>query len=205
MKTILAPLAGSLLLLSQPASAAPAAEPPPHPAPAAALNPESLAVAHQILDTAFPPAKRMQMFGSMIDSLTEQMKSAVPSSQFSNDKDFQALLDRSQARMFAELKAATQDAIPDYFEAMARAYARDFSLDDLDAILAFAKTPTGQHFFERSTQILKDPDVQAASQRMSAKLMAKLPEITRQSMQDVEDYVAKKQKEEQAAKPTPVS
>jgi hypothetical protein len=59
-------------------------------------------------------------------------------------------------------------------------------------MLAFARTPAGQHFFQRSPGILNDPDVQAANQRVMNKIMAKLPEIVRQNRQDIEDYLAKK-------------
>ena len=207
MKRVLISIAGACALMSSPAVSAPTTPTMPTQPLASAppVDPASLAVAHEILDTAFPPAKRSQMFASMTDSLPAQMKQAVPSSMISNDKDFQALLQRSQDRMFADMNAAMQDAIPDYFEAMARAYARDFSLYDLNAILTFARTPTGGRFFARSTELIKDPDVQAAGQRMSAKLLAKLPEITRESMKDIEDYIAKKEKEEKAAKPAHVS
>jgi len=75
----------------------------------------------------------------------------------------------------------------------------------LEAILAFVKTPAGQHFFERSARIMQDPDVQAANQRMMAKLMTKFPELQSEMMKDVTDYVAKKEKEKKAGAPVPVS
>jgi hypothetical protein len=78
---------------------------------------------------------------------------------------------------------------------MAHAYARTFTPDELTQILAFVNTPAGQHYFQQAPQILQDPDVQAANQRLAAKLMDKLPEVQRQTMQEVEDYVAKKEKQ----------
>ncbi len=119
----------------------------------------------------------------------------MDTSRFTNDKAFQALLDRSNLRMFDAMKATINAALPDYFESMARAYARQFSPDDLQVILTFATTPAGQHYFAESTNILKDPDVQAAGQRMTAKLIEKMPEIQRQSMQDIEAYIAEKEKQ----------
>jgi hypothetical protein len=175
----------------KPAAAAPA---PPGAAPATPVDPASLAVARQILTIGFPPEKREQMFNSIIDALLAQTRQNVALAKFSDDKEFQALLDRANQRMFAAMKASLTGAIPDYFDAMARAYARGFSADDLNAILAFVKTPAGQHYLERSSQLLKDPDVALAGQRMTGQLMAKMPDIIAENMKDVQDYVAKKER-----------
>jgi hypothetical protein len=185
-----------------PAAAAGASATTAAPKPAQ-LDPASLALAHQILTLAFPPEKRSQMYASVMHSIVEQNRKAMEAMMpAGGDKDFLAILDRSTGRMF-EMMTVTMDAsIPDYFESFARAYARDFSPDDLRAILAFVQTPAGRHYFERAPDLIKDPDVQAASQRMMAKLIAKMPEITRESMQDVEDYVAKKKGQEKPANPT---
>jgi hypothetical protein len=166
------------------------------------VNPASLSTAHEILAVAFPPEKREQMFSSTLDSLVTQTRQAMSKRQFTSDKDFQALLDSSAQRMFDSMKAVVAPQLPDVFESMAHAYARMFSPDDLTQILAFVKTPAGQHYFQRATEILKDPDVQAANQRLAAKLLDRLPDIQRQTMQDVEAYIAKKEKQEKAASST---
>jgi hypothetical protein len=166
------------------------------------VDPASLAVAHQILTIAFPPEKRVQIFGSHIDLIVREARKSMQNLEFSKDKDFQAIVDHSTQRMFDELKSSLEGALPDYFESMEHAYARTFSADDLNAILAFVKTPAGQHYFERAPFLLKDPDVEAATQRMMTQLAAKLPEITRENKQDVADYLARKAKEEKGAKPT---
>ena len=167
--------------------------------PACPVDPSSLAIAHEILTLGFPPEKREQMFASVIDAIMAQARSNVQLQKFSDDKEFQAILDRSNLRMMEAMKASISAAIPDYFEAMARAYARDFSADDLNAILSFVKTPAGQHYLERSSQIVKDPDVALAGRRMTAQLMAKLPDIMAENIKDAEDYVAKKEKQAKAS------
>jgi hypothetical protein len=218
MNRFLAPLAGvSLIVLApaaasaQPAPATPRRLPPIQPrvvSPANAttrVDPAALVFAHQILDIGIPPEKRSQMFASVIDSLNDQMRKNVQSLGLTKDKHFQALMDRSTQRMWDEVKPIMNAALPDIFEGMAHAYAREFSTDDLSALLAFVKTPAGQHFFERGPNILKDPDVQAAQQRMLAQLAGKLPEIMRQNKQDIADYLARKAKQEKAAAPKPVT
>jgi hypothetical protein len=181
------------------AQASPPAAATSKPAP---LDPASIALAHQILTIAFPPAKRSQMYASMMSSIVEQNRQAIELTYPSEDKEFRALLDRSAKHMFDMMQATLDESIPDYFNNFERAYARDFSIVDLKAILAFVQTPAGQHYFERAPLLLSDPDVQGASQRLMQKLVTQLPEIRRQSMKDVEDYVAKKKPPEKPANPT---
>src|SRR5262245_20087055 len=70
------------------------------------LEPARLALAHQILTIAFPPERRAQMMGSIMDSIVEQTRKNMQSQMPAGDKDFQALLDRSTQRMFDQMKAS---------------------------------------------------------------------------------------------------
>lgn len=193
MRTFLGPLLGAFLAASAPATAQPAAAPK-----AQALDPRSLALAHQIITIAFPPEQRAQMYSSMMDSLVGQARQGMESLPVAKDKDFQTLVDRTTKRMFDQLKTTMIGSIPDIFESMSRAYARDFSTDDLNAILAFVKTPAGQHYFARLPNLIRDPDVQAATQRAMAQLMSKMPELDRENKQDIDDYIAKVKQEKAA-------
>jgi hypothetical protein len=191
-------------------TAAHAATPAKAPTPAATsaeapLDPECLALAHQILAVAFPADRRSDMMASVMDAIIEQARKNTEALRVSDDKDFQSVVDRSIQRMNDEMKASVSASVPDYFASFERAYARDFSREDLEAILAFVKTPAGRHYFERSPNLLKDPDVQAAGQRMTAKLLAQLPEINGELIHDVQDYVAKKKQGEKAAVRAPVT
>ena len=202
MNQILTPMLAALFVVAAPVSAAPQPAPKANPTE---VDPRALAIAHQILAIGIPAEKRSQMFTSVLDSLSEQVRKSAAGLSPTKDKDFQAILDRSTQRLWDGMKPIMNAALPDIFESMARAYARDFSVDDLNALLAFVKTPAGQHFFERSPLILKDPDVQASQQRMMAQIGEKLPGIMRQDKQDIEDYLAKKAEEEKASEPKPVT
>jgi len=208
MKLILGPVAGAMLLF---AAAPVVAKAPAAPAPASAaarpapLDPASIAIAQQILEIAFPPDKRTEMYASVMDSIVDQSRKALEAQGGRGDKDLDAVVDRTVSRMYAEMTATLSESIPDVFASFARAYARDFSRDDLQAILAFVKTPAGQRYFERAPYLLKDPDVQAAMQRSMTQLAKKLPDIEKQTARDVEDYVAQKQKAKKAAPPAPAS
>ena len=189
------------LVASSPALAQPAAPSSARSASPAspAHDPASLALARQILSIAYPADKRSQMMDTMITAIVDQSTKALDTAEFSKDPEFQALIERSTKRMWDQFTASMQSSLPDYFDSMAQAYARSFSRDDLEAILAFVKTPTGQRYFGRAPLILKDPAVQAAAQRLMAKMMMKVPELSRENKQDIEDYVAKKLKQEKSA------
>jgi len=196
MTKILAGLLTATFMAStaMPALAAQASAPTPPVTRPAEVDPVSLEMAHQILDIGYPPARRSEMFASVMKAMTDQARANMAQFGLADDKDFQAVLDRTTQRMWDQMSVTMSASLPDIFESMAHAYARLFSREDLAAMLAFAKTPAGQHFFQRSPGILTDPDVTAANQRVMTKLMAKLPDIVRQNRQDIEDYVAKKQK-----------
>lgn len=197
---------GAGLLIPAPANAAaPAATTSAPGTKASQPDPASIALAQQILTVAFPPEKRSQMYASMMDSIMGQARKELQGKIATGDKDFDALLDRSMQRMQDEMKATINAALPDYFESFARAYAREFSRDDLQAILAFVKTPAGERYFQRLPALLQDPEIQAANQRLMAQLANKLPTIQRETMRDVQDYVEKKEKEAKPAAPVPVS
>src|SRR4051812_14389868 len=171
MRMFLAPLAGASLIVTAPAAASAqptATTPPPAPpfvvsivaprvpgrppvpgkvislAPTTTpVDPTALALAHQILTIAFPPEKRSEVFASRMDAVVEMVRKNIEGLGDGKDKEFQALVAHSTQRMFEQMKVTIGAALPDIFESMARAYARDFSTDDLSAILAFVKHRPG--------------------------------------------------------------
>jgi len=207
MRRLVGLVLGAISIVAVPAGAAaqPQGASPAPAAAATALDPASLALAHQIVTIGFPPQTRSQMYASVLDAISEQTRKNLLSKMTSGDKGLDAIVDRSLRRMDEQMKATIDVSIPDYFDAFTRAYARGFSHDDLEAILAFVKTPAGQRFFQRSPMLIRDPDVQAASARIQAQLIAKLPELQRQTMQEVEDYVATREKQAKLVKKPPVS
>ncbi|MBO9498468.1 MAG: DUF2059 domain-containing protein [Novosphingobium sp.] len=202
MKTIWMPLAGAVLVLAAPAAAT-AQETAGGANPAVAnadapLDPASVALAHRIVDLAFPPEKRKAMFAGVMDALVNQMRGAMAAANPDGDKELATIVDHSVQRMFEQMQPIINAHLPDYFDAMANAYARAFSPDELQQLLAFASTQTGQHFFERSTTLLKDPDVIAANQRMTGELLKDMPQLTAEMKADVAAYVEKKMKRSEA-------
>ncbi|WP_408590823.1 hypothetical protein [Novosphingobium sp.] len=130
--------------------------------PSAAPDPERLAIATEVIDQGFPAADREPMFFGAIDGLIAQLRT-VHLAQIQNDPGAAAILNRKLDRYIAQAKDVLRTHIPALMGAMARAYSREFTKDELIQLRAFAATSAGRHFFLRSASLLRDPDFAAAN------------------------------------------
>lgn len=132
--------------------------------PAAAQSTEQSldeAAAKQVLATrivtlAFPQDKRMQMFVGMIDAMSSQMK--LPPEKI-GDEDMRAITEKYVGIMRADIMADLRANSDGLFDAIALAYARGFSLQELEDIERFVATPSGAAYVQRSPKLLADPAV----------------------------------------------
>lgn len=148
------------------AEAAPEPEPASPPAANAAApapDVERLRLGREIIDLGFPAEMREGMFLGSVDSMLGQVRK-VQLAQFANAPAVKALLDEAIDGMIAQIKPIITRNIPMFMEAYAKAYAREFTREELSELRAFVATPTGRHFMARSTQILDDPDFKAANE-----------------------------------------
>lgn len=82
---------------------------------------------------------------ALMPTFLGQMKGMLKAQGNVDDKQAQVFLDRFQAR-FAE-------GIPAFVDLVAEVYAREFSEEDLVNLLAFYRTPTGQHLLDKQVPI----------------------------------------------------
>ncbi|HEX4695506.1 DUF2059 domain-containing protein [Sphingomonas sp.] len=147
--------------------------PPPPPAASAAVDPAKLAIARDVINVVLPPDQRDKMFASILDTtMRNMMAGAMQGSgvaeEIKDNPKVQAVFERFVERQRSFAMADLRAAMPDLVEAYARAYARMFSLDDLQAIRTFVQTPAGAHFVQRGSTMLADPDVSAWQRRLTA-------------------------------------
>jgi hypothetical protein len=144
-------------------AAAQAVQSPPSPtAQARAIDPKASALAHAIVDTAFPTERRQEMMDKLMRSMGEQMKSAMPASLMS-DPGLAKIMSDFLADLPATLRPATSAFIPKQMDAVAQAYARMFTVAELTDIVAFARTPSGKHYLQGSLDVMSDPAVAAVN------------------------------------------
>jgi len=115
-------------------SAAPSVAQGPGPAPAMPVQPDAgnLAIAQEIVALAYPAESRQAMFMRFTDSLAAQMRGAIfPETGGPADAGLQAIMERYLARVRVITQQTISEGTPALFDAYARAYARQFSREDL--------------------------------------------------------------------------
>ena len=164
-KIKMAILAGLVLTATTPAAVSAQAGPAVAAAPAdAAIEPARLDAARKLMDEIMPPATREQMMTSVMQS----MMGAIIQSMRQNP-DFARTISaepKAAAVFDAFIKRqqtlATQDLVtnlPGMIDAMAHAYARRFTMDQLHDLSVFFATPTGQTYVVAAPTVMSDPDV----------------------------------------------
>jgi hypothetical protein len=176
--------------------AAQSAAPAPAPAPAVAdPTPENLAIAREIVDLALPPESRRAMMERMSDAMFAQMRDGMAQSQGNpSDPELQPLIDRYLERFRIMTNALSNDTAPAMFEAVARAYARTFSHDDLVQIRAFAATPVGMRYFRQSPELFSDPDVAEANRAYMTRMFTAMQPMIAEMQRDVEAHRARQRR-----------
>ena len=177
MRTLATIVLGGMLIVSTPVSAAaPIADNQPDPA--------EMAEARTILAIMFPPAEREATFNRIGAAFADQYRNSIPRAAFA-DPGLRAIVDEGMDRSLEVEKPVLARHLPAYFEAIAKAYSREFSLAELKDIHAFALTQSGRHYLGRAAALVSDPDVskemtammsdaQAATEPLAKDMTAKI-------------------------------
>ena len=164
------------LTLAPPAGAAPAQTSPA--VQAAAPDPARLAASQALLARILPPAQREAMIDQIVRPMMDNLRASMVDSPMFKDSEgdprLTGILTKFLDDTLEESIATTKESLPAMFDAMARAYARRFTLDELAAIGAFFDTPAGQAYVAKAPTIMADPDILAAQRAMMTKAMANM-------------------------------
>jgi hypothetical protein len=182
------------LLLPMPVAAQVAA---PAPVPVSAPDPSRVVVARRLMDQIMPPATRDQMMRSMMGAMSQNMVGALrQNAQLTTSLEklpgAQAVFDRFLQR---QMEVGTQDLVanlPTMLDAMAKAYARRFTLVQLKEMGVFFATPTGQAYLMQAPTIMSDPDVGVWMNQLMTRSMQRLPEQMAKLKADIEALDKKK-------------
>src|SRR4051812_43824210 len=150
MKLLLSSLA---ILASSVSVAAPVPSSPVAAPQAAVPSAERLALARHFVAVALPPERYMELVRASANSSFVQTVAEL-SGDDAEERD-QAGFDR----FFARLEPVIKAQIPTLSEAYAKVYAREYSGEDLQQMIAFAQTPAGQHYLSRRDFVDLDPAV----------------------------------------------
>ncbi|MEE4289629.1 MAG: DUF2059 domain-containing protein [Erythrobacter sp.] len=178
------------------ALAAMSREPAPVSTSTPAVTPAELALAQEIVALGYPEGEREALFFATMDQTVDQMRKAIAPSLPADDPGAIAVLDEWIAEYTARSKEVLRKHIPDIMGGMAQAYATIFSHDELEDILAFVRTKSGQRYFELSPAISADRAFSTANQRYLDESMAMLGPAQADLKDRLRDYMAQKEARE---------
>jgi hypothetical protein len=189
------PLLATVGLLLAAGGTVPCAAQVSAPAPAVAdPAPENLAIAREIVNLALPPENRRAMLEQMSDTMFSHMRDGILRSLGNSpDAGLQPILDRYLERFRIMNNELSNEGAPAMFEAVARAYARMFSREELVQISAFASTPVGTRYFRQAPTLFSDPDVAEASRAAASRMMTALQPMMEEMQRDIEAYAARRE------------
>jgi hypothetical protein len=163
---------------------------------AAPVDPARLVEARKLLNEITPPEKRDKMIddivGPMMANLRDAMADSPDMAKVFRDKPAarQQMLDFIKAEADRSLKIA-HEALPSLFEAMAVAYARQFTVEQLTDMERFFESPTGRVYVDRIPAVLSDPAITAAQRAMMEKAFDGLQDRAKAMAQKLEEEAAK--------------
>lgn len=150
---------------------------------------EELAEAKVIIEAMFPADKREQILLDMATSLAQQAASGFMTGPIYEEPGLKAIMDAYIADLPDTFRPLFAIHLPHIFEATAVAYTREFTLEELKDISAFARTPSGQRYFISLQKFQSDPAVAQANQQMFADLAPIQQAAGAKLRKQVEEYL----------------
>lgn len=127
---------------------------------------DELALANVIIEAMYPADRRDQMMLEISSALSQQAAAGLMTGPIYEEPGIRAIMDRYIADLPDTLRPVFSIHMPKIFEATAIAYTRQFTLQELQDISAFAQTDSGQRYFISLQLLLSDPAVAEANQAM---------------------------------------
>jgi hypothetical protein len=78
------------------------------------------------------------------------------------------------------LEPKIKESVPSILEAYAQVYAREFSVEELQALALFGETPAGKHYLSRVGGMDGEPEVTEAYEKLQENLMPVVDEANKE-------------------------
>lgn len=156
----------------------------------AAPDPDRVAVARQIVAIVLPPDRAMAIMGSITDSVMRPIEAQMHTQLGTDDPGLNAIFNDFLRTIPGSLRATIEPMMPDMVEAMAQAYARTFTREELAQVLAFGQTPAGAKYLSRASDLVKDASVQAFYARLVPAIQAQQAPLVADFKRKLSDYLA---------------
>lgn len=150
---------------------------------------DELAEAQVIIEAMLPPEKREQILLDLASAGAKQASAGFMSGPVFEEPGIKAIVDDFLAELPMVYQPLFAEHMPRILEATAVAYTREFTLEELRDIGAFARTPSGQRYFSRIQALQSDPQVAAANSAMFTDLAPIAKATSARMRQKVEAYL----------------
>ncbi len=122
-----------------------------------------LVEAMAIMEVMFPAETREETMLAVATSMGGQAANGMMQGPVFEEPGIKAIMDNFLANLTETMRPAISRHLPSMIEATAVAYTREFTLDELRDIRAFADTQTGTRYFSSVQNLLNDPIVAQAN------------------------------------------
>lgn len=150
---------------------------------------DEMAEAQVIIEAMLPPDKREQILLDLATAVAEQASAGLMTGPVFEEPGIKTIMDRYIANLPNLYRPLFAEHMPKILEATAIAYTREYTLEELRDISAFARTPSGQRYFIRLQALQSDPAIATANQAMFAALGPIANTAGAQVKQEVEAYL----------------
>ncbi len=133
---------------------------------------DELAEAMAIIDVIFPPATREQDMINTATTMGNQMAASMMTGPIFEEPGIRAIMDDFLGELPEIMRPVIIKHLPSMIKSTAVAYTREFSLQELRDIRAFASTPSGGRYFSSVQSLLADPAVAKANEAFFAEVNA---------------------------------
>jgi hypothetical protein len=150
---------------------------------------DELTYANIIIEAMYPADKREQMVLNLASTVANQMATGQMTGPIFEEPGIKAIMDQFLRDFPETLRPTFSTHLPAIFEATAIAYTREYTLEELRDISAFARTPSGQRYFLSLEKLQSDPAVSRANTNMFRDIGPLAKEQGSKVRQQVEAYL----------------
>lgn len=154
--------------------------------PAPAADP-SMALATSIIEVIIPPDHSDDYVGHMVAAIAAPTRAQLQRLD-RGDPAMHKLIDDYTTQLFAITRDIMIQDMPALRAAMAHAYSRNFTRDELAEILAFARTPTGAKYLSRAADLMQDSEMQALMLQIGNETRVRMDPLNAKFRADITAY-----------------
>ena len=150
---------------------------------------DELVEAQAIMNAMFPPETREDSMLELMASMGSQVADGMMQGPVFEEPGIKAIMDEFVAEMPVVMRPMLVDYLPKMIDATAIAYTREFTLEELRDISAFASTPSGKRYFSEAQSLLNDPVVAEVNKEFFANVSTVQQAETVKLTQKVQQYL----------------